>query len=70
LFFERKSKPNEYVVFSGHYDHFGVGSPEGTNMILRFYIMEPMMMGTTAVILLAEYFKKINNERSIILLLL
>jgi Zn-dependent M28 family amino/carboxypeptidase len=20
-------KPNEYVVFSGHYDHLGVGSP-------------------------------------------
>jgi hypothetical protein len=62
LVFERKSKPNEYVVFSGHYDHLGVGSPEGTNMILRFYIMEPMMLGTTAVILLAEYFKKMNND--------
>jgi putative aminopeptidase FrvX len=66
-----KSKPNEYVVFSGHYDHLGVGSPaegephDATDSIYNG--ANDDAAGTTAVILLAEYFKKINNnERSII----
>lgn len=66
-----KSKPNEYVIFSGHYDHLGVGSPEegvphdATDSIYNG--ANDDAAGTTAVILLAEYFKKINNnERSII----
>jgi hypothetical protein len=66
-----KSKPNEYVVFSGHYDHLGVGSPaEGEQHDATDSIYNGAnddAAGTTAVILLAEYFKKINNnERSII----
>lgn len=66
-----KSKPNEYVVFSGHYDHLGVGSPaegqahDATDSIYNG--ANDDAAGTTAVILLAEYFKKMNNnERSII----
>jgi putative aminopeptidase FrvX len=66
-----KSKPNEYVVFSGHYDHLGVGSPtEGEQHDATDSIYNGAnddAAGTTAVIMLAEYFKKTNNnERSII----
>lgn len=66
-----KSKPNEYVVFSGHYDHLGVGSPgEGMPHDAKDSIYNGAnddAAGTTAVILLADYFKKMNNnERSII----
>jgi hypothetical protein len=45
LGFEGKSKPNEYVVFSGHYDHLGVGSPRRKQHDTKIlFIMEPMMM--------------------------
>jgi len=66
-----KSRPNEYVVFSGHYDHLGVGSPaegEQHNATDSIYNgANDDAAGTTAVMVLAEYFKKMNNnERSII----
>lgn len=35
-----KSKANEYVIFSAHYDHVGVGKPINGDSI----ITEPMMM--------------------------
>ena len=38
------TKPNEYVVFSGHYDHLGVGSPEEGAIPKILYTMVPMMM--------------------------
>lgn len=66
-----KTKPNEYVIFSGHYDHLGVGSPEegaphsATDSIYNG--ANDDAAGTTAVIMLAKYFKKLNNnERTII----
>src|SRR6478609_1963469 len=66
-----KSKPDEYVIFSGHYDHLGVGSPEegvphpATDSIYNG--ANDDAAGTTAVIMLANYFKKLNNnERTII----
>lgn len=66
-----KKKPNEYVIFSGHYDHLGVGSPEegaphtATDSIYNG--ANDDAAGTTAVIMLAKYFKKQNNnERTII----
>jgi hypothetical protein len=66
-----KSKPNEYVIFSGHYDHLGVGSPsEGAPHASNDSIYNGAnddAAGTTAVIMLAKYFKKIkSNERTII----
>ncbi len=66
-----KTKPDEYVVFSAHYDHLGVGSPqEGVPHDTQDSIYNGAnddAAGTTAVIMLAKYFKKIsNNERSII----
>lgn len=66
-----KSKPDEYVIFSAHYDHLGLGSPaEGEVHGLSDSIYNGAnddAAGTTAVLLLADYFKKMNNnERSII----
>jgi putative aminopeptidase FrvX len=66
-----KSKPNEYVIFSGHYDHLGVGSPEEgaphTPTDSIYNGANDDASGSTAVIMLANYFKKQNNnERTII----
>jgi hypothetical protein len=66
-----KSKPNEYVVFSGHYDHLGIGSPaEGVPHEVSDSIYNGAnddAAGSTAVIMLAKYFKELhNNERTII----
>ncbi len=59
-----KSKPNEYVVFSAHYDHLGT-KEDGTDKIYNG--ANDDASGTTAVIALANYFKKLgNNERTII----
>jgi Peptidase family M28 len=66
-----KTKPEEYVIFSGHYDHLGVGAPgegdphDATDSIYNG--ANDDAAGTTAVIMLAKYFKKLNNnERTII----
>lgn len=60
----RKLK-NEYVIFSGHYDHFGIGKPENGDSIYNG--ANDDASGTTAVIELARYFKaKGKNDRSII----
>lgn len=60
-----KSKKDEYVVFSGHYDHLGVGKANGTDSI--FNGANDDAAGTTAVILLAKYFAAMhNNERTLV----
>lgn len=60
-----KTKPNEYVIFSGHYDHLGIGKPENGDSIYNG--ANDDAAGITAVILLANYFKQIdNNERTLI----
>jgi len=60
-----KSKPGEFVIFSGHYDHLGIGKPENGDSIYNG--ANDDAAGTTAVMMLAKYFKKINNnERTII----
>lgn len=60
-----KSKKNEYVIFSGHYDHLGIGKPvEGDSI---FNGANDDAAGTTAVIMLANYFKALhNNERTLV----
>ena len=60
-----KSKPNEYVLFSAHYDHLGVvQSVEGDSIANG---ADDDASGTTAVIALAKYYKKLNNnERTLI----
>ncbi len=60
-----KTKPNEYVVFSGHYDHIGIRPAIEGDSISNG--ADDDASGTTAVIELARYFKKIkNNNRTII----
>ena len=61
-----KSKPEEYVIFSGHYDHLGIGkaNAEGDSI---YNGANDDAAGTTAVIMLANYFaKQKNNERTLI----
>ena len=61
-----KSRPNEYVIFSGHYDHLGIGKPDA-KMDSIYNGANDDASGTTAVILLAKYFKQAdNNERSLV----
>lgn len=55
-----KTKPNEYVVFSGHYDHLGIITPVKGDSIANG--ADDDASGTTAVISLAKYYKKLNNN--------
>jgi hypothetical protein len=50
-----KSKKDEYVVFSGHYDHLGVGKPNAQGDSI-YNGANDDAAGTTAVIMLARYF--------------
>lgn len=59
-----KSKPDEFVIFSAHYDHIGTAK-SGKDKIYNG--ANDDASGTTAVIALAKYFKELNqNERTII----
>lgn len=60
-----KSKPDEYVVISCHYDHIGIlPAVEGDSIANG---ADDDASGTTAMIELARYYKKLNNnERTII----
>jgi hypothetical protein len=55
-----KTKPNEYVVFSGHYDHLGILKSMDGDSIANG--ADDDASGTTAVISLAKYYKKLNNN--------
>lgn len=60
-----KSKKNEYVIFSGHYDHLGIG--KATNSDSIYNGANDDAAGTTAMIMLAKYFQaKKDNERTLI----
>ncbi|CAM4266438.1 Peptidase family M28 [Pedobacter westerhofensis] len=60
-----KSKNKEYVIFSGHYDHLGIIKPVGQDSIANG--ADDDASGTTAMIALAKYYKKLNNnERTLI----
>jgi hypothetical protein len=60
-----KTKPNEYIVFSGHYDHLGILKPVQGDSIANG--ADDDASGTTAVISLAKYYKKLhNNARTLI----
>ena len=61
-----KSKKDEYVIFSGHYDHLGV-TTKPVNGDSIYNGANDDAAGTTAVIMLAKYFKALNNnERTIV----
>ncbi len=60
-----KSKKDEYVIFSGHYDHLGIIKAIAGDSIANG--ADDDASGTTAVIELARYYKKLNNnERTLI----
>ncbi len=61
-----KSKKDEYVIFSAHYDHLGIGKPnaEGDSI---YNGANDDAAGTTAMIMLAKYYKALNNnERTLV----
>lgn len=61
-----KSKPDEFVIFSGHYDHLGYGKPNEKGDSL-YNGANDDASGTTAVITLAKYFKAVGgNERTLV----
>ncbi len=61
-----KSKKDEYVVFSAHYDHLGIGKPNDQNDSI-YNGANDDAAGTTAIILLSKYFKLLNNnERTLV----
>ncbi len=60
------SKPEEYVIFSAHYDHLGAGKPDAKGDSV-YNGANDDASGVTAVILLAKYFNQIhNNQRTLI----
>ncbi len=62
-----KSKPDEYVIFSCHYDHLGIGKPNKDQDSI-YNGANDDAAGTAAVIMLSKYFSQLKgkNERSII----
>jgi hypothetical protein len=60
-----KSKPDEYVIFSAHYDHLGIlKTVEGDSIANG---ADDDASGITAVISLAKYYKKLNNNERTLL---
>lgn len=59
------SKPDEYVVFSGHYDHIGILKPNAAKDSIANGADDDAS-GTAAVVSLANYYKKKKPARSII----
>lgn len=60
-----KKLKDEYVIFSAHYDHIGIGQPENGDSIYNG--ANDDASGTTAVTELAKYFAAAqNNERTLV----
>lgn len=61
-----KSRKDEYVIFSAHYGHLGTGKPDAKGDSV-YNGANDDASGTTAVIMLADYFSQLkNNERTLI----
>jgi hypothetical protein len=61
-----RARKKEYVIFSGHYDHLGIGNPDARNDSI-YNGANDDASGTTAVIMLARYFASLSdNERTLI----
>src|SRR5690606_30355341 len=56
-----KSKADEFVVFSAHYDHIGILEAVDQDSIANG--ADDDASGTTAMIELARYYKKLNNNQ-------
>lgn len=62
-----KKLPNEYVIFSGHYDHLGINTRNMVNNDSIYNGANDDAAGTTAMMLLAKYYAAAkNNERTLI----
>jgi Peptidase family M28 len=62
----KPGKKDELVIFSSHYDHLGIGKANAAGDSV-YNGANDDAAGTTAVIMLAEYFSKIkNNERTLV----
>lgn len=60
-----RTKPDEFVIFSAHYDHLGIRTPVAGDSIANG--ADDDASGCTAVIALAKYFKNLDkNERSLV----
>ncbi len=60
-----KSKPDEYVIFSAHYDHIGIIAPVGQDSIANG--ADDDASGVSAVLSLAQYYKnRGDNERTLL----
>jgi hypothetical protein len=61
-----KAGKDEMVIFSAHYDHLGIGKPNAAGDSV-YNGANDDAAGTTAVIMLANYFRKLNNnERTLV----
>ncbi len=58
------SKPEEYVIFSAHYDHLGIIQPQEQDSIANG--ADDDASGTTAVIALAYYYKQHKPARTLV----
>jgi hypothetical protein len=61
---EGKSKKEEYVIISAHYDHLGMKKSGRGDLI--FNGANDDASGVAGVLALAAYFKKVGNERTIV----
>lgn len=62
-----KTLPNEYVIFSGHYDHLGINSSKAMNGDSIYNGANDDAAGTTAMIMLSKYFSaKNDNARTLV----
>ena len=60
------TKPNEYVIFSAHYDHLGIGKPDARGDSI-YNGANDDASGTTAVLMLAKYFcARHDNARTLV----
>lgn len=59
-----ETRPDEYVIYSGHYDHLGILPAEAGDSIANG--ADDDASGTTAVMMLANYYKKKHPARSLI----
>ena len=62
-----KTLPNEYVIFSGHYDHLGINTRNMVNNDSIYNGANDDAAGTTAMMLLAKYYASARtNDRTLI----
>ncbi len=62
-----KTLPNEYVIFSGHYDHLGINTRNMVNGDSIYNGANDDAAGTTAMMMLSKYYKALNNNERTIL---